>query len=165
MVNTIKSPEEVLYNVNLFSAQNVRPISLETPKFEFRNQEQNIKDKIERARWLFEQALKADPNNANKESLELQFERLAANFVYNCLQEDFISEYGEELCAHSSAVDRLKFVADIFGDESEAEKKRRNKLKFESLARKVDKNEKFCAFLSKLRKCSIFTTNSERTSR
>ena len=151
MVNTIKSPEEVLYNVNLFSAQNVRPISLETPKFEFRNQEQNIKDKIERARWLFEQALKADPNNANKESLELQFERLAANFVYNCLQEDFISEYGEELCAHSSATERLKFVSDIFGDESEADKKRRNKIKFESLARRVDKNEKFCAFLSKLR--------------
>jgi len=151
MVNTIKSPEEVLYNVNLFSAQNVRPISLETPKFEFLNQEQNIKDKIERARWLFEQALKADPNNANKESLQKQFERLAANFVYNCLQEDFISEYGEELCAHSSAVDRLKFVADIFGDESEAEKKRRNKLKFESLARRADKNEKFSSFLSKLR--------------
>jgi hypothetical protein len=151
MVNTIKSPEEVLYNVNLFSVQNVRPISLVTPKFEFLNQEQNIKDKIERARWLFEQALKADPNNANKESLERQFERLAANFVYNCLQEDFISEYGEELCAHSSAADRLKFVSDIFGDESEAEKKRRNKIKFESLARRTDKNEKFSSFLSKLR--------------
>lgn len=150
MVNTIKSPEEVLYNVNLFSAQNLRLISLETPKFEFRNQEQNVKDKIERARWLFEQALQANSNNDNKEDLKAQFERLAANFVYNCLSEDFIKEHGEEICAHSSAENRLKFISDNFGVESEADKRRRSKSKFESLTRRADKNEKFCSFLSKL---------------
>lgn len=148
MVNT-KTPEEVLYNQNLFSTLNMRQISSKMPHYEFYSQKTIMEDKISRANWVFKQSL-SEHERANKSELSEQFTRLAASFVFNCCSEDFLTEFGEELAGFNTADERIKFISQIFGEESQAEKIRRNKIKFENCSRKSEVNEKFSLFLSKL---------------
>ena len=106
-----------------------------------------IEDKIQRAKWIFEKSLESHQSE-NESDLRAQFNRLAANFVYNSCSEDLLKNYGEDLCGFDTAEERLTFLSGFYGAETKTEKIRRNKDKLSKLAR--GKNEKFELFLSKL---------------
>ena len=150
MVNTmVKTPEEVIYSNNLFSLvsnQMIRPRE-SMKNFEFNLIKTAIEDKIQRAKWIFEKSLETHESE-NESDLRAQFDRLAANFVYNSCSEDLLKDYGEDLCGFETAKERLTFLSGFYGIETKTEKIRRNKEKLSKLAR--GQNEKFELFLSKL---------------
>jgi len=148
MVNTNgKTPEEVLYSHNLFSAVSNQLIRPQMENFEFVNIKTAIEDKIQRANWIFAKSLE-NHDRANEDDLKAQFSRLAATFVFNSCSEETIKLYGEELCAFVEAEDRLKFLSSFYATETKTEKIRRYKEKLDKLARQ--KNEKFELFFSKI---------------
>jgi hypothetical protein len=150
MVNTtVKTPEEVIYSNNLFSLisnQMIRPRE-SMKNFEFNLVKTAIEDKIQRAKWIFEKSLESHQSE-NESDLRAQFNRLAANYVYNSCSEELLKDFGEDLCGFETAEERLTFLSGFYGAETKTEKIRRNKDKLSKLAR--GKNEKFELFLSKL---------------
>ena len=157
MVNTNgKTPEEVLYSHNLFSAVSNQLIRPQMENFEFVNIKTAIEDKIQRANWIFDKSLE-NHNCENKDDLKAQFSRLAATFVFNSCSDETLKLYGEELCAFEKAEDRLKFLSSFYATETKSEKIRRYKEKLENLARQ--KNEKFELFLSKINSIAEQITN------
>lgn len=148
MVNTNgKTPEEVLYSHNLFSAVSNQLIRPQMENFEFINIKTAIEDKIQRANWIFVKSLENHERD-NKDDLTAQFERLAATFVYNSCSDETVKSNGEELCSFEKAEDRLTFLSSFYAIETKSEKIRRYKEKLEKLARLS--NEKFELFLSKV---------------
>jgi len=145
----VKTPEEVIYSNNLFSLvsnQMIRPRE-SMKNFEFNLIKTAIEDKIQRAKWIFDKSLETHQSE-NESDLRAQFDRLAANFVYNSCSEELLKDYGEDLCGFETAEERLTFLSGFYGIETKAEKIRRNKEKLGKLAR--GRNEKFELFLSKL---------------
>jgi len=108
--------------------------------FEFNFVKTAIEDKIQRAKWIFDKSLESH-ESSNESDLRAQFNRLAANFVYNSCSEDLLKDYGEDLCGFETAEERLTFLSGFYGAETKTEKIRRNKDKLSKLAR--GKNEKF----------------------
>ena len=145
----VKTPEEVIYSNNLFSLvlnQMIRPRE-SMKNFEFNLIKTAIEDKIQRAKWIFDKSLETHQSE-NESDLRAQFDRLAANFVYNSCSEELLKDYGEDLCGFETAEERLTFLSGFYGIETKTEKIRRNKEKLSKLAR--GRNEKFELFLSKL---------------
>ena len=150
MVNTmVKTPEEVIYSNTLFSLVSNQMIrSRDSMKnFEFNLIKTAIEDKIQRAKWIFDKSLETH-DSENESDLRAQFNRLAANFVYNSCSEELLKNFGEDLVGFETAEERLTFLAGFYGTETKTEKIRRNKEKLSKLAR--GPNEKFELFLTKL---------------
>ena len=157
VTHTMKTPEEVLSLPSLFAPLPARLVRSRMPLYEFKILKMNVNDKIKRSTWLFDNSLD-EHSRDNKKDLKDQFERAAATYVLNICSEEFLKDYGEELAGFGSANERLDFLTSIFGEESDEEKVRRNKAKFEGLSRRSECDEKFSVFLKKLESCAAEIT-------
>jgi hypothetical protein len=145
----IRFPEEILMaNLTPLSAnQSFRP-GMEN--YEFEIGKTCLEDRVNQFQTLFDQSL-THFSRTDETDLKNQLERKFVALVRNSCSPDFLVESGRELAAEKTFEGALNFLAELFGSETEEERREEAKNQFEKLARRTDKNEKFSNFLKRIK--------------
>ena len=155
----IRFPEEILMaSLNPLSTNQLFRPGLEN--YEFEISRTCLEDRVNQFRSLFEQSLKHF-SRTDETDLKNQLERKFVGLVRNSCSTDFLVENGRDLAAEKTFEGALSFLADVFGSETEEERKEEAKNQFDKLARRTDKNEKFAHFLKRVKSLATQFVDSD----
>lgn len=145
----IRYPEEILMiNLTPLSAnQSFRP-GMEN--YEFMISKTFLEDRVNQFKALFERSVSHFSRKDDSE-LHNQLERKFIDLVRNSCTSEFLVENGRDLAGEKTFDSALNFISEVFGSETEEERKEEAKEQLEKLARRTDKNEKFTSFLKRIR--------------
>ena len=107
-----KSPEELLFSPLLAGESNLIRPNLHFYELEIARE--NLSDRIEQTRALFEKAV-TEHNRSKKSELQDQFERRALSCIRKSCSTAFLDLYGRELAQQKTAKEALQYIVEIFG--------------------------------------------------
>jgi hypothetical protein len=156
----IRLPEEILMaSLNPLSTNQLFRAGMEN--YEFEISKTCLEDRVKQFKNLFEQSLRHF-SRTDDTDLKNQLERKLVGLVRNSCSTDFLVENGRDLATEKTFESALSFLADVFGSETEEERREEAKNQFEKLARRTDKNEKFSHFLKRIKSLAKrFVENSD----
>jgi hypothetical protein len=145
----IRFPEEILMAqiAPLSTNQSFRP---EMAHYEFEISKTCLEDKVKQFRALFDRSVE-NFGRENDTELKNQIERKFVDLVRNSCTSEFLVENGRDLAGENTFKGALSFISDVFGSETEEERKEEAKNQLDKLARRTEKNEKFESFLKRIK--------------
>lgn len=145
----LKLPQEILMAHLPVNPDNQK-FKPNMPDYEFSLAKTNLADRINQFSSLFEKSLEYFSLESDNE-LRSQFERKCVDCLRNSCSVEFLSNFGRELAALSTFSEALSFLDDIFGEQSQEDRKEKALLDLENLTRRTDQNEKFTSFLKRIK--------------
>jgi hypothetical protein len=145
----IRFPEEILMAqlTPLSTNQSFRP---NMQHYEHQISKMCLEDKVKQFRALFDRSV-AHFGRTDSTELNNQIERKFVDLVRNSCTAEFLVENGRDLAGEKTFEGALSVISDVFGSETEEERKEEAKNQLDKLARRTEKNEKFESFLKRIK--------------
>lgn len=145
----IRFPEEILM-AQIAPLSTNQAFRTDMQHYEYQISKDCLEDKVKQFRSLFDRST-AHFGRADDSELKNQIERKFVDLVRNSCTSEFLAENGRDLASEKTFEGALSFISDVFGSETEEERKEEAKNQLDKLARRTEKNEKFESFLKRIK--------------
>lgn len=145
----VRFPEEILMaQLNPLSTNQAFRPGMEN--YEFQIAKTNLEDRVNQFQALFTRSV-TQFNRTDDTDLDNQLERKLVDVLRSSCSPEFLKQFGRDLASEKTFNSALNFISDVFGSETEEERREDAKGQLEKLARRTDQSEKFVGFLKRIR--------------
>lgn len=145
----VRFPEEILMaQLNPLSTNQAFRPGMEN--YEFQIAKTNLEDRVNQFQALFTRSV-TQFNRNGETDLNNQLERKLVDVLRSSCSPEFLKQFGRDLAGEKTFNSALNFISDVFGSETEEERREDAKGQLEKLARRTDQSEKFAGFLKRIR--------------